>query len=256
MNVGIIGIVLLAFGAYQLCEVLLPPPHKIRYPRVVIGFVRVLCGAALVVVGTARANARALTTYTTPAPPAAAARVRVPASAALYRHQVEQIAGDVFGVDASAARLAAQIHQESLWRPDARSGVGAQGMAQFMPATGKWLAKKFHAKLGAYDPWDSGWSIRAAAVYDDYLLARNADAASACAHWAFALSAYNGGERALHAEQRAAGAAGNRWFAATATHRARSRSAWQQNRDYVRRILTVLEPAYIDAGWSGQAVCT
>lgn len=259
----VIGCALMVLGAWLLSEPwsagMVQMPSRSRAPRLRlwVGLVALVLGLACAFAGIGAADAHgAASELTAPAPPAAAARVRVPAAAARYRHQVEQVAGDIFGVDASAARLAAQIHQESLWQADARSGVGAEGMAQFMPKTGKWLAAKFHAQLGAYDPWDPAWSIRAAAVYDDYLLARNDDAADACAHWAFALSAYNGGERALHREQRAAGAAGDRWFGATATHRARSRAAWTQNRSYVRRILTVLEPAYIDAGWSGQAVCT
>lgn len=35
----------------------------------------------------------------------------------------------------SAPVIAAQIHAESAWNPQARSPVGAQGLAQFMPAT-------------------------------------------------------------------------------------------------------------------------
>jgi len=66
------------------------------------------------------------------------ARVAIPDASALYRHRVEQVAADVWGVDASPARLAAQLHQESAWRPRAQSpGVGAQGLAQFMPATAR-----------------------------------------------------------------------------------------------------------------------
>lgn len=44
-----------------------------------------------------------------------------------------QDAADVAGVPAPV--LAAQLETESNWRADARSPVGAQGLAQFMPAT-------------------------------------------------------------------------------------------------------------------------
>lgn len=44
-----------------------------------------------------------------------------------------QDAADEAGIP--AAVLAAQIETESNWRPDARSPVGAQGLAQFMPGT-------------------------------------------------------------------------------------------------------------------------
>jgi hypothetical protein len=182
--------------------------------------------------------------------------VRVPDVDARLRLLVEQAAADEWGVDASPARLAAQLHQESSWNPKAQSSVGAEGLAQIMPATGKWLAQQF-PQIGTYDPWDAAWSARAAAVYDHWLLQRN-QGAGACSSWAFAFSAYNGGETLLHREQTIAAQHGKnakRWFDNTANYSARSRPNWQQNRDYVRRILIVLEPAYIKAGWSGTAVC-
>lgn len=188
--------------------------------------------------------------------PAAAQSVTVPDVDARLRLLVEQSAADEWGVDASPARLAAQLHQESAWNPNARSSVGAEGLAQMMPATGQWLAKQF-PEIGAYDPWDPAWSARAAAVYDHWLLTRNPGTGE-CSSWAFAFSAYNGGETMLHREQTLAdqhGHDGQRWFGNTANYRARSLAAWQQNRDYVHRILVLLEPAYIHAGWSGTAVC-
>lgn len=185
-----------------------------------------------------------------------AATVRVPEVDAHVRLLVEQAAAEEWGVNASPARLAAQLHQESGWHPRAHSGVGAQGLAQFMPQTGQWLAATF-PDVGAYDPWDPAWSVRAAAVYDHWLLVRN-PGDTVCSSWAFTFSAYNGGERLLHREQGMAKAHGHdplRWFASTADERARTVANWQQNRQYVRHILVVLEPAYIAAGWPGEAVC-
>lgn len=187
----------------------------------------------------------------------AATPVRVPDSAALYRHYVEQAASEVWGVEASPARLAAQIHQESSWDPGARSDVGAQGLAQFMPATARWIAQQFPDRLGDFDPWDPRQAALAAAVYDQWLVQRN-PGRTACDCWSFGLSAYNGGESRLHAEQALAHKAGRdslTWFGSVDRYRARSPSAWKQNRGYVWRILKVLEPAYIAAGWSGTAVC-
>ncbi len=184
------------------------------------------------------------------------AQEHVPDVSARYRLIVEQAAAEVWGIEASPARLAAQLHQESAWNPNARSVVGAEGLAQFMPATGNWLAQMF-PELGPYDPLDPTWSARAAAVYDHWLYARHPGDGT-CSQWAFALSGYNGGERYLLAEQALAdkhGKDGRRWFDNTADYRARSVAAWKQNRAYVHNILLTLEPAYIAAGWAGKAAC-
>jgi len=74
-----------------------------------------------------------------PSAHAAEPTVRVAPSSALYRHRVEQAVARAWGVEGSSARLAAQLHQESGFRANARSGVGAQGIAQFMPATSRWI---------------------------------------------------------------------------------------------------------------------
>jgi soluble lytic murein transglycosylase-like protein len=126
-----------------------------------------------------------------------------------------------------------------------------------MPATARWIAKEIPERLGQFDPWNPRQAALAAAVYDHWLWARQ-DGDTACARWAFTLSAYNGGERALGKEQTLAERAGAnplRWFHQVASFRARSMASYRQNRGYVHRILLVLEPAYIDAGWAGAAVC-
>jgi soluble lytic murein transglycosylase-like protein len=216
--------------------------------RGLVGLLFFVIGVLVITVG---AHAATPTTVTS-----APTRITVPDVNARLRLLVEQTATEEWGVDASPARLAAQLHQESSWNPRARSVVGAEGLAQFMPTTGRWLAQQF-PELGDYDPWDPAWSAHAAAVYDHWLLVRNPGAGQ-CSSWAFAFSAYNGGERMLHREQAVAtqhGHDGQRWFGHVADYRTRAPEAWRENRDYVRRILVVLEPAYIAAGWPGQAVC-
>lgn len=181
--------------------------------------------------------------------------VRIPQTSLQYRFALQQAAGERFGVDAPVARLAAQIQQESSWNPKARSPY-AEGLAQFTPPTAQWLSSVCPS-VGKPDPWDADWSIRAIVCYDAWLHAR-APGATPCATWAMTLSAYNGGETARDRERAIADRAGANpelWFNETARFRARGRSAWQENRGYVRRILTVLEPAYIAAGWPGKAVC-
>lgn len=61
--------------------------------------------------------------------------------------------------------LAAQLYQESGWNPDARSPVGAEGIAQFMPAT--WATHGLDGNGdGTADPWDPADAIPSAATYD------------------------------------------------------------------------------------------
>jgi soluble lytic murein transglycosylase len=54
-----------------------------------------------------------------------------------YRELIEAEAADS---DVDPMLLAGLIRQESTFRPAVRSWVGATGMSQIMPATGKWLA--------------------------------------------------------------------------------------------------------------------
>lgn len=188
-------------------------------------------------------------------------RVAIPEASALYRHRVEQVVADVWGVNASPARLAAQLHQESGWRIRAKSQVGAQGMAQFMPATAKWIAAQFPTELGAFDPWDPMQAIKAAAIYDKWLLDRVQSIGhtrmSECTRWNFALRGYNGGEQWLLRERglTVAGRANANDWRDVERFRARGTAAHQENIGYPRRILLVLEPAYIAAGWPGTAAC-
>lgn len=196
-------------------------------------------------------------------PAHAAERVRpvqIPAVAVTYRLKIEREAVRNFGLQAPVARLAAQIHQESGWRTDARSPY-AHGLAQFTPATARWLPSVCPA-VGAPDPWDPDWSLRAQACYVAWLYARQrpfryAGAFTDCARWNFTLRAYNGGEGWLLRERlltQTHGGDANAWRE-VAAHRVRALWAHQENIAYPRRILLTLEPAYIAAGWAGEPVC-
>jgi soluble lytic murein transglycosylase-like protein len=81
-----------------------------------------------------------------------------------------------------AALLAAQLYVESGFDPLARSPSGAQGIAQFMPATA--------AALGLDDPFDPAAAIDAQAHLMRDLLRRFASVA-------LALAAYNAGAGAV-----------------------------------------------------------
>lgn len=195
--------------------------------------------------------------YAMPAHAGNAQTVRIPETSVIYRLRVERATTEFFGLAGSPARLAAQLHQESRWDPQARSAY-AWGLAQFTPATAKWLRDaKVCPDLWVFDPWDASQAIRAAACYDRWLYDR-VNAATECDRWAMTLSAYNGGlgwVRRDAALARANGARADLWFSHTEAHTSRAHWAREENRGYVRRILLLLEPAYIAAGWPGFAVC-
>lgn len=65
-----------------------------------------------------------------------------------------------YGIDPAIA--VAQIQQESSFNPNARSGQGAMGLAQFIPGT--W------AQYGSGDPFDGEASLQAWAKYMTHLL--------------------------------------------------------------------------------------
>jgi soluble lytic murein transglycosylase-like protein len=184
----------------------------------------------------------------------------VPAVSTVYRLRIEREAARNFGLDAPAARLAAQIQQESGWNPKAASAY-AQGLTQFTPATARWLPTICPA-VGEPDPWDPDWSLRAQACYMAWLHAQmrpfqHAGLFTQCSRWNFALRGYNGGSGWLTKERLATQRAGddaNDWRDVE-RHRVRATWAHQENVRYPRRILLVLEPAYRAAGWPGSAAC-
>jgi membrane-bound lytic murein transglycosylase MltF len=186
---------------------------------------------------------------------AAHAAHAMPPTAEAHRRELTRIVQSEFGLGGPVALHGAQIHTESGWRYDARSGVGAGGMAQFLPATADWIAK-IYPDLGAAAPYSPGWALRAMARYNHWHIER-LTAADACERWAFALSAYNGGlgwvirDRVLAAER---GADPSRWWNETEHITARGDIAAAENREYVRRIMRLYQPRYL-AAWGGPAIC-
>ena len=184
-----------------------------------------------------------------------------PRAALEYRADLTREARAAWGMQAPVAVMAAQIHQESAWRPDAQSPY-ADGLAQFVPATAEWVAERWPA-LGGAAPFNPQWSIRAMARYDRWLFDRyGAPAATACDQWAFTLSAYNGGQgwlmrdRAHCREQPVCpGCDSTRWWGHVADHPDPRRASWAvtENRDYPRRILLQRQPLYRD--WGVMVLC-
>lgn len=180
-----------------------------------------------------------------------ASDVTIPRAAKQYRATLVRAAHATWGLDAPVSVFAAQVHTESWWRNNTVSHVGAQGLAQVMPSTAKWLPS-VAPETGKPEPFNPGWSLRALCAYDKWLWERN-DGASAYERMAFTLSAYNGGQGWVNRDRRLArhrGLDAARWFGAVATVNAgRSAAAWKENRNYPRIILQERQYAYIKAGW-------
>ncbi|EIG7157622.1 transglycosylase SLT domain-containing protein [Salmonella enterica] len=174
-----------------------------------------------------------------------------PLAALKYRSDVIRSARVDWGLNAPVADFAAQLHQESGWNPAARSPVGAQGLAQFMPSTADWIAGLM-PHLAAREPWNPGWAIRALVSYDRWLWQRVA-VPDGCERMAMTLSAYNGGLGWVNRDRRLARTRGlddARWFGAVETVNAgRSAANWRENRHYPQRILHELAPRYLS--WGG-----
>lgn len=174
----------------------------------------------------------------------------IPAQAQRHRALLIREARAQWGMDAPVATFAAQIHQESRWDERAVSHAGAQGLAQFMPGTAKWLPT-VAPETGEPLPYSPSWAIRAMVTYDRWLW-RRVVAASDCDRWAMTLSAYNGGLLWLQRDQAQTSLAGMnpRIWTHVAMHNAgRSASNFRENRGYPTRILEIVTPAYKAAGW-------
>lgn len=170
-----------------------------------------------------------------------------PQAALQYRDDVIRNARLEWGLSAPVADFAAQLHQESGWRPDAISPAGAQGLAQFMPATADWISQLI-PMLSSREPFNPAWAIRALVSYDRWLWQR-VSAASDCERMAMTLSGYNGGLGWVQRDRRLASQKGldsTRWFGHVATVNAgRNAASWRENRHYPQRILRELAPRYL-----------
>ena len=188
----------------------------------------------------------------------ATARAEVPAEAQQYRRDLTRIAQAEWGLDAPVATFAAQVHQESRWRFNAKSPVGAQGLGQVMPSTATWLAQLFPDTLGNVEPFNPSWSLMALVSYDRWLADR-IKGLNGCERHAMVLSSYNGGLGWLIRDRKLASAQGAdplAWFGSIERFNAgRSAAAFKENRGYPRLILKTFEAQYIADGW-GKGVCS
>lgn len=177
------------------------------------------------------------------------AHAQVPAQAARYRAELVRAAHTQWGLDAPVAALAAQVHQESGWRPDAVSHVGARGMAQFMPATATWWCALNGLGTAACQPHNPTWALRALVGYDKYLFDRTPVRYGERDRMWVALRSYNGGLGHWQKEAAVSGTAQpSRSQVDAACGKARRAAVHcKENLGYPHHILVVLQPRY--AAW-------
>lgn len=180
------------------------------------------------------------------------AQAQTPAAAARYRLELVRAAHSQWGLDAPIAAFAAQVHQESGWRPDAVSRVGARGLTQFMPATATWWCGLHGLEASACVPENPVWALRAMVGYDRWLFERTPQHYTRRDRFWVALRAYNGGLGHWQAERRLALATGVAdTVAAVDAACGRARRAvlhCAENLHYPRRILNELQPRYATWG--------
>ena len=165
------------------------------------------------------------------------------------RADLTRAAHTQWGLDAPVATLAAQVQQESGWRPVAVSQVGAQGMAQFMPATARWWCELNKMTAAQCMPNNPTWALRALVGFDKYLYDRTPARYTASDRMWVALRGYNGGLGHWLAESSRTGVPlPTRAQVDAACGKARRAFVHcAENLGYPQRIMRVLQPRY--ASW-------
>lgn len=178
---------------------------------------------------------------------ATSAQAQTPPAASKYRAQLVRAAHTQWGLDAPIAALAAQVHQESAWRPEAVSRVGARGLAQFMPGTATWWCNLNGTPDEQCQPNNPAWALRALVGYDKYLHDRAPARFSAYDRMWVALRAYNGGLGHWQAEAKQATGTSRQAVDQACGRAKRHPSHCPENLGYPARILGMLQPLY--ASW-------
>lgn len=172
-------------------------------------------------------------------------QAQVPPAAVTYKIELKRASQRIWGPVPPIPFLAAQVHQESLWRPHAKS-LYARGLTQFTPDTERWIQQKYGAELGQGGALDPTWALRAQARYM-FDLKRQAGGKNECHAMLFAAMAYNGGMGWLIRDRAMAARAGDdpMDYAVVRTYNSgRGAAFWHENREYPVRIAYRNQPLY------------
>lgn len=178
--------------------------------------------------------------------------VEIPADAWQWRRTLTREGQAAFGLNAPIADFGAQIHQESAWKPKAKSRVGAYGLSQFMPATATWISGAYPELGPDPQPANPMWALRALVTYDRHIWDR-VRAVDGCHRMAKVLSGFNGGLSWVFRDEKLAASKGldpSKWFGNVETvNSGRSAANFRENRQYPVRILIRLAPVYVRNDW-------
>lgn len=162
-----------------------------------------------------------------------------PLASAPFKRQLIREVHYRWGLDGPVAPMAAQIEQESAWRPGICSPY-ACGLTQFTPSTAAWISG-LEPELQGGNRFNPAWAIRAMVFYDYLLYNRVPAAADDCARWAYTLSSYNGGlgwlQRDVTLCRRTQGCDPRQWWGNVALRSKRAPWALKENRGYPFKIL-------------------
>lgn len=188
---------------------------------------------------------------------------RLPPNSFQYRAILTHEARTIWGLDANIALFAGQIHQESTWNPDAVSRVGARGLGQFMPGTAQDMQRWYAPQLQQYPIYSPLWSIRALLLYNQRLYRaikpQVTEQMAHCDRIAMMLASYNGGLGWVNRDRRqtaSIGANQDIWFGSVELYSPRAKWAFEENRDYVRRIMGPRLQLYLRSGYPGVDPCS
>jgi hypothetical protein len=168
---------------------------------------------------------------------------QVPQAAHKYRADLVRASHLVWGLNAPIPAFAAQVHQESGWRPDVCSPY-ACGLTQFTADTADWIQMVYGVELGPKDRFHPVWALRAMVRYNKHLYDQTPGHTQCDRMWA-TLRKYNGGPGHWNMESR---------FAVDRLDRAevdktcgqarRSVKHCPENLGYPKRILERIQPRY------------
>ena len=177
----------------------------------------------------------------------------VPKESLKYKRDLIRHSRIIWGLNAPVPLFAAQIHQESSWNHLAKSKY-AKGLSQFTGSTAAWIIKIF-PELENTNVYNTNWSIRAMLLYDRWLYERISSSGE-CNQWAMILSSYNGGLTWLERDKEMT-KNNNKdpeiWWNNVETFSSRSNWAYQENRNYPKKIIYLHQPKYLN--WGGKYIC-